>query len=70
MKTIAIFVLIVLMLLFLFAVVVLYFCRFAIFRKKESRKPQKEKPHKETDFERMYLSRIKKRNTVVQRSKT
>lgn len=46
-------------LLILFGSVVLYFCKFAIFRTKESQKRKKEKPHKETEFERMYMPRIK-----------
>ena len=46
--------------LLLFALVVLYFCRFAIFRTKERKNPKKEKQHKETEFERLYLHRIKR----------
>ena len=48
------FILAIAILLFLFLAVVGFFCKFAIFRTKERKKPEKE--HIETEFERMYLT--------------
>ena len=51
------FILAIAILLFLFLAVVGFFCKFAIFRTKERKKPEKE--HIETEFERMYMPRIR-----------
>lgn len=56
----ALWIIIILAVIFiLFSAVVLYFCRFAIFRSKKSVQIENDKPHEETEFERLYMPRIK-----------